>query len=393
MGDIPPLGGLTVNTPPGRPPPPPPADRPALPPDISEIILAEYLARLDVGELCEANLLLICMGLRGTNQCNDPDDPLWKAACARFGLTERLVGGLPGAPATPTWHVTFLAMCKEVGSLTPIYRAAYEGLLRGDDAYEDVNGSLPPHRRPRIAVMRLWYRAAERGLLCMVHSLLRRVDGMDGIVQGDNMPLQLASMNGHLAVVEVLLAHGADVNIGDHHRRALRFASEQGHLAVVEVLLAHGANVHADDDSALRDASYHGHAAVVEVLLAHGADVHASDDAALRNASARGRVAVVEVLLAHGADVHALDDAALQFASRQGRVAVVEVLLAHGADVHADDDAALWFASRSGHPAVVEVLLAHGANVHADDDAALRAASKHGHLAIAELLRAAGATE
>ena len=302
MGDpLPHLGGLSVN----GPAVPTATDRPALPPDISEIILAQYLAKLKLEELCEANLLLICMGLRGTNQCNDPDDPLWKAACARFGLTERLVGGTPGAPATPTWHVTFLAMCKEVATLNPDELEAYKGLLRGDDAYEDgpfsddsddddADEEAPPQRRLRLEVRQLWNRAAERGLFCMVHYLLRRVDG--------------------------IVHHGDD--------RALVTASTYGRAAVVEVLLAHGADVHIFDDTALRNASHFGHAAVVEVLLAHGADVHIFDDAALRMASMRGRLAVVEVLLAHGADVHANGDQAL----REARSAAIkEVLLAAGA--------------------------------------------------------------
>ena len=305
MGDpLPPLGGLSVNTPPGRQPPPPASVR-DLPRELTDEVLASYLARLDVGELCEANLLQICMLLRGTNQCNDPDDPLWKAACARFGLTERLVGGTPDAPATPTWHVTFLAMCKEVATLKPDELEAYKGLLRGDDAYEDgpfsddsedddADEEAPPQRRFRLEVRQLWNRAAERGLFCMVHYLLRRVDG--------------------------IVHHGDD--------RALVTASTYGRAAVVEVLLAHGADVHIFDDTALRNASHFGHAAVVEVLLAHGADVHIFDDAALRMASMRGRLAVVELLLAHGANVHANGDQAL----REARSAAIkEVLLAAGA--------------------------------------------------------------
>ena len=390
---LPPLGGLTVNAPPGV------RD---LPPELTDEVLASYLAKLELEELCEANLLQICMLLRGTNQCNDPDDPLCKAACARFGLTERLVGGLPDAPATPTWHVTFLAMCNEVATLEPDELEVYKGLLRGDDTYEDgpfsgiddaedddADEEAPPRRRLRIHVRLLWYHAVGDGLFCMMHYLLRRVDGIVHAVN-DKSLLQ-ASINGHLTVLEVLFAHGADIHAdGDE---ALRFASARGHLAVVELLLARGADVHADNDRALRSASEAGQAAVVELLLARGADVHAVDDEALLSASINGHLAVVHVLLARGADVHANNDRALWDASELGRLAVVEVLLAHGADVHADNDAALRYASWEGHAAVVELLLAHGADVHARNDAALRNASARGHAAVVEVLRAAGATE
>ena len=404
MGDpLPPLGGLSVNAPPG----PPPTSVRDLPPELTDEVLASYLARLELEELCEANLLQICMLLRGTNQCNDPNDPLWKAACARFGLTERLVGGVPGAPATPTWHVTFLAMCKEVATLKPEDLEAYKSLLRGDDAYEDdpfsdsgdsedddPDEEAPTGRRLRREVWVLWYRVALRGLLCVMHSLLRRVDG---IVHTGNVDwaLQLASANGDVAVVELLLAHGADVHAENPDGDApLTLASENGHAAVVEVLLAHGADANANNDVwALIVASSHGHAAVVEVLLAHGANIHVFDDEVLLNASLNGRATIVELLLAHGANVHADYDRALRDASVNGHAAVVEVLLAHGADVHAQNDRALRNATLNGHAAVVEVLLAHGANVHTVNGWALTAASTKGHDAVVEVLRAAGATE
>ena len=320
---LPPLGGLTVNTPPGRLPPPPPPVFPMrdLPLELTDMVLASYLAKLEVGELCEAKLLQICRALRGINQCNDPDDPLWKAACARFGLTERLVGGTPDAPATPTWHVTFLAMCNEVATLEPHQLEVYKGLLRGEDAYTDGPFSdsddsedddahvtvftAPPRRRLRGEVQALWRRALTRRLSCMVHFLLALGADINGKYGGGIMkevPLVRASRGGDLADVEFLLAHGADVHVGDDG--ALRSASLSGHLPVLKVLLAHGANVHAANDAALKLASWDGHLAVVEVLLAHGADVHALDrrgHTALLYASREGHAAVVEALRAAGA--------------------------------------------------------------------------------------------
>ena len=196
---LPPLGGLSVNAPPG--PPPPVFPMRDLPRELTDEVLASYLAKLDLDELCEAKLLQICMLLRGTNQCNDPNDPLWKAACARFGLTERIVGGLPGAPATPTWHVTFLAMCKEVGALGPGDRAVYEGLLRGEDAYTVVRPWSPPPRRLRGEVRILWYHATWRGMLCMTHFLMNHVANIVNYDDGDGTALVNASYLGHAAVV------------------------------------------------------------------------------------------------------------------------------------------------------------------------------------------------
>jgi len=55
--------------------------------------------------------------------------------------------------------------------------------------------------------------------------------------------LHLASIYGHLAVVEALLANVADKEVKDKcGQTALHFASGEGHLAVVETLLAEGAD-------------------------------------------------------------------------------------------------------------------------------------------------------
>jgi len=55
---------------------------------------------------------------------------------------------------------------------------------------------------------------------------------------------------GHDAVAEVLLAHGADVKAKDQDENdysLLHIAADKGHDAVAEVLLAHGADVKAKD--------------------------------------------------------------------------------------------------------------------------------------------------
>jgi len=57
-----------------------------------------------------------------------------------------------------------------------------------------------------------------------------------------------------------------------------------------------------DYDQALRTASVHGHLAVVEALLAAGADVHACDEDSLYYAAAYGHVGIVKALLDAGAE-------------------------------------------------------------------------------------------
>src|SRR3972149_4926138 len=87
--------------------------------------------------------------------------------------------------------------------------------------------------------------------------------------------MEWACKHGHIAVVRKLIdQEGADVGAFDN--QALRLASENGHLEVVRLLLDKGADVGADDNYALRWASENGHLAVVRLVLGKGADVGGS---------------------------------------------------------------------------------------------------------------------
>ena len=381
---LPPLGGLSLND-----------NAPAaaattfhdLPPDVVEAILERYLEKVDVDKLCEAKLLEICQVVRTSSwrQCSDPNDSLWKLACARFGLTEPLVGA-PGAPATPTWRHTFSAMCKEVAKLDAEKLEVYKGLLRGDDTHEDVEPIDPaladlgfpddeddeeaPTRRIVTPVAELWYRAAVQGLFCMMHYLMDQVE-------------DIVRKKGGTAVVD---------------------ASRSGHLDIVRKLWARGADIRHDpwsdgEDAALEEASAEGHLAVVEFLLDNGCFVNSGGAVALRNASGNGHTPVVELLIARGADLVNYGGVSLHLASEGGYLDLVQVLLEHGVDVNARDaygSTALIEASNHGHLAVVRVLLEHDANVNLHTvygSTALIGARNRGHREIVEALRAAGATE
>jgi ankyrin repeat protein len=65
-----------------------------------------------------------------------------------------------------------------------------------------------------------------------------------GHLEGGMTPLMLAALNGERALVEALLALGADpnhINQDDHH--ALWFACVHGDVDLVSLLIAHGADV------------------------------------------------------------------------------------------------------------------------------------------------------
>ena len=123
--------------------------------------------------------------------------------------------------------------------------------------------------------------------------------------------LLLAAMNGHGAVVELLLQYQAQVNLTDAQRNtALTMASARGFVEIVEALLRARANVNAANgvgETPLIIAARNGHTRVVEALLRGGADVNQADftgrtplAAAERSNSAHKR-AVIEALRRGGA--------------------------------------------------------------------------------------------
>ena len=111
--------------------------------------------------------------------------------------------------------------------------------------------------------------------------------------------------------------------------RAFRACASVGYADCVTFMLQEGnVDVHDANDEAIRLSSNGGHVDVVRLLLAYGADPGAIDSEALRNASANGHLSVVELLLHHGAvDPGARNSEALVRARANGHADVVQALL------------------------------------------------------------------
>jgi ankyrin repeat protein len=107
---------------------------------------------------------------------------------------------------------------------------------------------------------------------------------------------------GDAEAVRLLIEAGAEVNAPSRRgigRTALCYAHD-AHMDVTELLLAHGADVNLY--SPLRWAVAGGHKETVALLLAHGADVNARDAAGetvLDEALARGKTEIVTSLREH----------------------------------------------------------------------------------------------
>ena len=156
--------------------------------------------------------------------------------------------------------------------------------------------------------------------------------------------LILASMNGHIEIVSMLLDRGADVNqVGNDGWTALMLACQNGLTNIAAMLIDRGADVnHSKNDgwTALMVASQHGQTEAARLLIERGAEVnHANNNrnTALLTASKYGQTETARLLIESGADVnHSKNDGmtALLLATRYQHPETVSMLLESGADAN-----------------------------------------------------------
>ncbi len=199
--------------------------------------------------------------------------------------------------------------------------------------------------RGKSSILRL---AAMKGTTEKLKILLEY--GADiNLVSGKNIETALyaASSTGELDTVTVLLNHGANPDLGSQGgnvrvgRTPLTRATQRGHIAIVNVLLAHNVDVNGKtsgiDATALYFVSMDSNADILNVLLKAGASINIQQYTgltALHIAAANGHTQTVKSLLDHGADPNVLDNngkTSLFMALRNGNAEIVELLKAHNA--------------------------------------------------------------
>jgi ankyrin repeat protein len=197
--------------------------------------------------------------------------------------------------------------------------------------------------------------------------------------QGGSTALHHAAGFGTVAIMKMLIDHGADVNAkNDRNSTPLHWAVADE--AKTRLLLDSGANINArqaDGRTPLYNMiGMENHNAVARLLLDRGADPNiptANGNTNLMVAAGRGDVEALKLLIAHGAKVDARNGAGgtALINSALGRNEAVRLLLAQGADVNAATKrkvTALSNAAMQGSEEIVRLLLDRGAKVNVQDD-------------------------
>ncbi len=220
------------------------------------------------------------------------------------------------------------------------------------------------------------------------------------------------------AGIRWLVECGADTNlpVRESGEAALHVAAQRWDVPMVELLVAHGADIHqrrADGRAPHTLAALNGNEPVAAWLLSHGATDECSDLERFVAACARGDAARAREMLAAQPNLrHELrpeHHLLTHRAAESGDAAALEILLSFGFDANArdkDNVTPLHRAAMAGRPQAARVLLAHGASVN-NLDGMFSASSlvwasegwKHGrhgradHVGVARLLIDAGSPQ
>lgn len=164
-------------------------------------------------------------------------------------------------------------------------------------------------------------------------------------------PLGWAALHGQYAVVETLLAAGADVSLRSttSYLSPLDNSARYGHVSVLKAILGHGADVNAQDRigrTAIHHAAMTEKVDAIDALVEAGADIESRgffEQTILYGAASKHKLSSVRALLKRGASIEARDfrgSTPLHGACETrypGLEGTVDLLLRWGADETASD--------------------------------------------------------
>ena len=268
-----------------------------------------------------------------------------------------------------------------------VEHAKFEGVAsRVKDGIETLFDSEKPHLAAWVRIYDIdkpneyWHRPNTKpnplyyAVLCGFHDLVkhlaikhpRHVNAIHGTNQ---FPLLAALREDHFEIAELLLEHGADVDVRGRNGKTILLTvlsrPPDNLVNIVKFLLKHGADVNARDDDlrvSLHLAEYTGQLEVAEMLIGHNADINSQDimgktplhllleDSLSEDLLSEGRpdyltkddiLNHVWLLLEHDAEVNRRDNCnrtPLLLAMRRAWFELAWVLLEHGADPNAENN-------------------------------------------------------
>lgn len=235
---------------------------------------------------------------------------------------------------------------REPTKMTELHLAAYFGINRVVDIILHSRNNPPDLKDIYGRTPLSW--VAENGHVPVVEQLI--ATGQIEIDSEDRCgmrPLIWAAKEGHATVAQLLLDAGAHPNSQNYsHRTSLSYAAENGHIEVTQLLLDRGAETETWNEnmqwhmpSPLSYAAQHGHIAIVERLLEAGAEINSKfRDIEGRTPliwAIRGKQkAAVELMLKKGADINMTDvweKSPLSFATELMCDDIAQLLLDRGA--------------------------------------------------------------
>ncbi|QMW26979.1 hypothetical protein G4B84_002268 [Aspergillus flavus NRRL3357] len=222
-------------------------------------------------------------------------------------------------------------------------------------------------------------RAAETSSLARVLLLLRKGQDPDNKDSDGRTPLSWAAQSGNISIMKLLLEAGANPTLKDDcGRTPILWAVKHSQVGAVRHLLGYGAD-HMDIDgrTPLSWAAQFGDNCLVNVLLDHGANLELQDNTGMSPLSwavKNDQMSVISPLLKRGSNPNSSDiegRTSLFWAVLNRQEEAILLLLEQGANPNCKDESSqtpLSLAVRCEQEAAVVTLLKYGADPNMKDD-------------------------
>lgn len=319
---------------------------------------------------------------------------------------------MPVATHDPEPEPAGAALTEEASKLTVLHDAAAQGdVARVQSLLASASHRVDELDSSGASALLV---AAREGHVAVAELLVSQGADMNRKNQNQSTALQFASLHGHTAVTAFLLTQSDvvqqidDMNASGYS--ALHCAAREGHVEIAQLLLDHGANIEVTSDGwhPLHTACVKNHVEIARLLLSRGVNVNASMGdgvTPLHHATLHGSVDLTELLLDAGAEIDVCAGESrmspLHLAALRGDMKVIGFLVGHGgaqvdsecaagttpfytAAQHGHLDAAVYFSSldehwkerkspihvvtANGFTDLLKFLLAEGVDVNMSDE-------------------------